>query len=84
MPLMKLQVKLQKTAKIMYLANKQTKNNVPPKIFRGFEVRRKVGFMFSRPKNTITGKCYVCTGFKQRNKVCLPYLECKLIQNRYD
>ena len=35
--------------------------------FRGFEVRRKVRFIFSMPKETLKGKdCPFC-GYKQRN-----------------
>ena len=29
------------------------------------------------------GKCYVFSGYKQRNKVCLVYLEWKLQQDTY-
>ena len=29
------------------------------------------------------GKCYVFSGYEQRNKVCFVYLECKLQQDRY-
>ena len=30
----------------------------------------------------MSGKCYVFSGYKQRNKVCLLYLERKLQQDR--
>ena len=54
-----------------------------PKIFRRFEVRKNIALMFWRPKDIMEGKCYVFSGHKQRNKVCLVYLECKLKQDRY-
>ena len=57
---------------------KQTTN-----IFRDFKVSRKIRLMFSRPKGSMKGKCYVCSGYKQRNNVCLLYLECKMRQERY-
>ena len=74
--MMQLQRKLQKTAQIMYSARKKQQTN----IFRGFHVKRKVRFMFWRSKDGTKGKCYVCSVFKQRNKV---YLLCKLQQVRY-
>ena len=39
--------------------------------------------MFWRPKVSMKGKCYVFSGFKQRIKVCLVYLEFKLQQESY-
>ena len=63
--------------------SKQTKNTVPRKIYRGCEVRRKLRLMFWVPKNSMKGKCHVFSGSKQRNKVCLVYLECKLQQDTY-
>ena len=40
--------------------------------------------MFWTPKNSIKGKCYVFSGYEQKNQVCLVYLGCKLDQHNYD
>ena len=51
--------------------------------FRGFEVRRKVRFIFSMPKETLKGKdCPFC-GYKQRNQVCFVDLQCQLEEHSY-
>ena len=63
---------------------KQRRNKVPPKIFRGFEVRKKTRLMVWKQKDTMKSKCYVFSGYKQRNKVFLVYLECKLQEDSYD
>ena len=34
--------------------------------------------MFLSKKDGMKGKCYVFNGYKQRNKVCVVQLECKL------
>ena len=39
--------------------------------------------MFWRPKVGMKGKCYVLSGYKKRNNVCLVYLETKLQQDSY-
>ena len=39
--------------------------------------------MFWKQNDTMKGKCYVYGCYKQRNKVCLVYLECKLQQYKY-
>ena len=39
--------------------------------------------MFSRPKDSRKNKCYIFSGYKERSKVCLVYLECKLQQDSY-
>ena len=63
----------------MYLeANKQ-----PSKIFRVFEVRKKVQLMFRKTNGRMKGKCYVFRDYIQRNKVCLVDLECKLKEGTY-
>ena len=51
--------------------SKQTPDKSPSNIFRVLEVRKKVGLMFWRPKDTMKDKSYVFSGYKQRNKVCL-------------
>ena len=63
--------------------SKQTINSVLPKIFRGFEARKKVRLMFWRPKDSMKGKCYLFRDYKQRNKARLVYLECKQQQDIY-
>ena len=39
--------------------------------------------MFWTPKDRMKDKCYVFSCYKQRNKVRLGYLECKLQHDRY-
>ena len=76
MPLMQLQVKLQKATEITYLeANKELRSKN--------EVRTKVRLMFWRWNDSMKGKYHVFIGYKQRNKVCLVYLECKPQKDRY-
>ena len=70
---MQSQIKLQKTADMTYLE--------AINIFRGFKGRKKVRFMFWRPKEGMRSKYSVFSGSKERNKVCLVYLKCKLQQN---
>ena len=45
--------------------------------------REKLRLSFWRPKNTMKRKCYVVSGYKQRNKVFLVYLKCDCEQHRY-
>ena len=61
----------------------ETTKNVPRNIISGFEVRKKVRLMFSRPKDSMKGKCYPFSGYKERNKVPLVYFGCKLQQDSY-
>ena len=63
--------------------SKETTKMVVLKLFRGFEARRKPRLLFWRPKNTMKDKCYVFSGYKERNKDCLVYLECKLQEVSY-
>ena len=82
--LMQLQVQLQKKKKKNnVLTKKQTRNKVLRNIFTGFEVRRKVGMMFRRPKDGMKSKCYVFRGYNKRNKVSLVYLARKIQENRH-
>ena len=39
--------------------------------------------MFWTPKGSITDKSYVFSSYKQRNKVCLVDIECKMQEYRY-
>ena len=39
--------------------------------------------MFWKPKDSMKGKCYIFSSYKQTNKVCLVYLEWKLQQDSY-
>ena len=72
---MQLQVKLQQKRRSNIFRSKQTTKKVPPKIFQGLKVRKKVRKMFWKLKNSTKGKCYVFRGYKQRNNVFLVYLE---------
>ena len=68
---------------ITYLVANNSKKNVPRNIFRGFGVRKKVELMFWRAKDSIKSKCYRFSNYKERNKVCVVYLECKLQEDKY-
>ena len=57
---------------------KETRKKVAQKKFRRFQGRGNVWLMFWTPNDTVKGKSYVFSGDKQRNNVCLVYLECKL------
>ena len=72
-----------KTEEITYLEAINRKKNVPPIIFRGFGVRKKVGLMFWRSQDSMKSKCYRFSNYKERNKVCVVYLECKPQEDRY-
>ena len=78
MPLLKLQAKLRKNKKHLF-RSKQTKNKVPPKIFTGLKVRKKVKLMFSKPKDCMKGKRYVLRDSKKRIKMPLMFLDVKVI-----
>ena len=56
----------------MVFRNKETTNKVPPNIFRGFEVRRKVGLIFRRTKE------FIKSSYKEGNKMCLVYSGCSM------
>ena len=77
---MNLQLKLQKIAIKTYL---EATNIVPPKMFRGLEETKKTYLMFWMLKKTMKGKCYDFSCHKERNKVCVVYLECKLQKASY-
>ena len=80
---MELQFKLQKTAQITYLQEKKQQTKVLRNIFSGFKFRRNVKLMFWTPKDSIKRKWCLFSGYKQRNKVSLVYLDGKLQQDRY-
>ena len=67
----------------MVFRSRETTNKLPPKIYRAFEVRRNVRIFFGRSKDSLKGKYYVFSHFKQRKKMCSVYLECKLQQDSY-
>ena len=67
MPLMHLQIKLQKTTEILY-KEESKQHTASPNIFRGIEVRKNVRLIFWSPNDTMKSKCYVFSGHKQRNK----------------
>ena len=56
---------------------------VPPNIITVLEETTKVRLIFCVPKDWIKRQCYDFSDYKQRNKVCLLYLECQLQQDRY-
>ena len=62
---------------------KQTTKKVTPNVLRGFEVKKKVGLTFGKANESLKGKSQVCSGYKQKNKLCLVYFECKLQQHSY-
>ena len=76
-------LKVKKNSKDDVFGSKQRKKKLPPRIFRGFQVRTKVRLMFWKRKNSMKKKNYVFSAYKQRNMVCLVFLECKLQQRRY-
>ena len=43
---------------------------------QGFKVRKKIRLIFCRPKDSMNGKCYVFSDYKQTNDVRFLYLEC--------
>ena len=65
------------------LRSKQRRNNVPPNIFRGFELRTRVGLMFRRSNHSMKINWDVFRCYKLTSKVFFVYLECKLQQDRY-
>ena len=77
-PLLKLQAKLKKNEKHLF-RSKQTKKKVPPKIFTGLKVRKKIKLMFSKPKDCMKGKRYVFRDSKKRIKMPLMFLDVKVI-----
>ena len=79
MPLMKLQLKLEKKAEIIYLEAKKVLRN----IIAGFKGRKNVRLIFSTPSDIMKDKCYVFSSYKQRYKVWLVYLKCKLHEDSY-
>ena len=53
--LMQLQVKMPQKSRNNVFRRKQTTNKAPSKIFRGFEVGKKVRVVFPKPKNKTKG-----------------------------
>ena len=79
---MQLKDDLQQTAELRYLeGNKQqTRYGLTYLDVSNEEERYD---LFRRPKDRMKCKCDVFSGYKQRNKLCLVYLECKLQQDSY-
>ena len=48
-----------------------------------FRNNKKDTIHVSKRKDSRKGKRYVFNGYKQRNKVWLVYLECKLLEDTY-
>ena len=72
-----------RNGRINVFRRKQATSKVTTKTFRRLVVKEKVSLMFCRAKDTMKSKCYVLSGHKQTNDVCLTYLECKLGQVKY-
>ena len=64
-------------------SRKHTPNKASRNIFRDLKPGEKVRLVFWRAKKSMTGKCYVARGYKQRNQVFLLYLECNREQHTY-
>ena len=79
---MHFQVQMVENGRKNIFRDTETTNKVPLKIFRGFEVKEKKRLMFWRPKHSMKGRYYLFSGYKQRNNVCLVYLECKVKEDR--
>ena len=77
------QVKLQKTIRNNVFRGKQATKKITLIIFRALEVRKKVRLIIWTPEDTMKGKCYVFSGYKKKNKVCLVDVECKLQEDSY-
>ena len=80
---MQLQVKIPEKSGNNVFRRKKTTNNPPSKIFRGFEVGKKVRVVFSKAKEQNQRLMEHFTPLKTNNKVCLLYLQSKLTQDRY-
>ena len=63
--------------------SKKTTNKVPPNMITGLQVGKKIRLMFWRPEYIMKGKCYVFSGYKERNKVLFLFPECRLQKDRY-
>ena len=62
---------------------KQRAKKVRANIFRGFQIRKIVRLMFWTTKHSMNGKYHVFSGYKERSKVRLVYLEGKPQEERY-
>ena len=69
MPFRQLQVKLQKRAGKTHLEKKQTTKEVLSNIFASLQVGKKVWLMFWRPNDSMKGKSYEFSGYKQKKGV---------------
>ena len=72
-----------KNSKNNVFRSKQTTNKVLLNISRAFEVRKNVGLVFWRLKDSKKENCSVFSSYKQRSKVRLEYLERTLQQDSY-
>ena len=71
------QVKQQKTAEITYLEAKKKQTWYRLTYLEVWKYEKEMRLMFGTPRDSVKGNCYVFNNYKQRNKVCLAYLECK-------
>ena len=51
--------------------------------FKVWEVKQRYGQCFSKPNNSMKGKCDAFNAQKQRNEVSLVHIEFKLHQHRF-
>ena len=80
---MNLELKLQKNIEKTYLKVKKCTNMISRNIFIGFKETKKGHLIFRRPRHTMKGKCEDFSCHKERNEMCLVYLECKLQEVKY-
>ena len=61
----------------------QTTNKIPPKIFKRFQIRKKLPLMYWRPMENMKGKCCAFADLKQSNTCarCLSSGNCNKIGN---
>ena len=80
---MQLHVKKPQTSRNKVFRRKQKTSKATSKIFRGFEVGKKVLVVFPKPKNKTKNLKEHFQPLKTNNKVFLVYLQSKLQQDRY-
>ena len=82
-PLKQSQVKLQKTKEVTYLEDNKPETSFRLTYLKAERKKRELRLTFWRRKASMKGKCYALIGYKQRNTMCLEYLECKLQEDSY-
>ena len=77
MPVIELQLKLQESRNNVFKSKERT-NKYYLIYLRGFELLKKVWFMFWWQVHSMNGECYVFSDYKQINNKWLVFLACKL------